>query len=131
MIALGYDRVARKRQYVRACGAFAGNTVNMLPLELLTPQELTLEVAGRVKERRLHRGWTQRELARRSDITLATYRRFERTGRISLERLMQLAVVLDAVRGVHGLFRLPPAASLDEVERRERLRTRKRGRSQY
>lgn len=104
-----------------------GNTVNMLPLELLTPQELALEVAARVKRLRLNRGWTQRELARRAGITLATYRRFERTGRISLERVMQLAIVLSAVDGVRSLFRLPPATSLDEVERRERLRARKRG----
>lgn len=102
----------------------------MLPLELLTPEELTLEVAASVKQLRLRRNWTQQELARRAGITLATYRRFERTGRISLERLMQLAIVLNAVDGVRGLFRMPPAMSLDELEQHERLRTRKRARRQ-
>jgi len=97
---------------------------------LLTPEELTLEVAAGVKRLRLRRNWTQQELARRAGITLATYRRFERTGRISLERLMQLAIVLNAVDGVHGLFRSSPALSLDELERRERSRARKRARRQ-
>jgi len=41
---------------------------------------------------------------------------------------MQLAVVLNAVDGVHALFRLPKAASLEELERRERLPSRARGR---
>jgi len=61
-------------------------------------------------------------------MTLASYRRFERTGRISMERLMQLAVVLNAVDGVQALFRLPKARSLEELERRERLPSRARGR---
>lgn len=53
---------------------------------------------------------------------------FEGTGLISLERPMQLAIVLNAVRGVHHLSLLPPTVSLDDVERRERLQTRKSGR---
>lgn len=99
----------------------------MLPFELLTPQELSLELAARVKRLRLERAWTQAELAGRAGISLASYRRFERTGQISLERLMQLAVVLNAVGGVRSLFKAAPARSLDELEQREPARQRGRG----
>jgi len=85
-------------------------------------------LAGRVKALRLDRGWTQEDLAERAGLALATYRRFERTGQISLERLLRLAVVLDAHSGVDELFRLPPARSLAELEQRGDRRDRKRGR---
>lgn len=100
---------------------------HMSSLVLLTPQELILQLAARVKRLRLERGWTQAELAGRAGISLASYRRFERTGQISLERLIQLAVVLNAVGGVRTLFQPTPARSLDELEQREP--TRQRGRS--
>lgn len=99
----------------------------MLPLELQTPAEIARMLAGRVEALRLERGWTQLETAERAGIALATYRRFERTGQISLERLVKLAVVLDAQAGFQGLFALPPARSLAELERQSRP-ARKRGR---
>lgn len=86
----------------------------MLPLTLQTPKEIALELAQRVKALRLDREWTQEELAGRAGIALATYQRFERTGRISLERLLKLAVVLDARRGFHGLFSGPELQSMDD-----------------
>jgi transcriptional regulator with XRE-family HTH domain len=100
----------------------------MLPISLQTPRDIGLALAHRVKTLRLERGWTQEELAERAAITLATYRRFERTGRISLERLLKLAVVLDARDGFDQLFIAGPAASLAELERRARPAARKRGR---
>lgn len=98
----------------------------MLPAELQPPRELARTLARRVKTLRLERGWTQQETADRAGLTLATYRRFERTGRISLERLLKLAVVLDALRGFDHLFVSRPAASLAELEQRAQ-RPRKRG----
>jgi transcriptional regulator with XRE-family HTH domain len=98
----------------------------MLPIELRSPREVAQMLARRVKALRLERGWTQRELADRSGIALATYRRFERSGRISLERLLKLAVILDARAGFDKLFTLPPARSLSELEQEDRP-TRKRG----
>ncbi len=83
-------------------------------------------LAHRVKARRLERGWTQQELADRSGIALATYRRFERDGPISLERLLKLAVILDAQAGFDDLFAHPPARSLSELEDADRP-ARKRG----
>lgn len=99
----------------------------MLPFELQSPREIGRTLAGRVKDLRLERGWTQQETAERAGLTLGTYRRFERTGRISLERLLKLAVVLDARSGLDRLFVTGPAGSLAELEQRERRPARRRG----
>ena len=77
---------------------------------------------------RLHRGWTQQEMADRAGLTLATYRRFEHTGQVALERLLRIAVILDATAAFDQLFAFPPAQSLAELERRTRPTARKRGR---
>ena len=100
----------------------------MLPLDLLTPGEIARLVAGRARTLRLQRGWTQQEIAARSGLTLPTYRRFERTGQISLDRLLKVAVVLDARAGFDQIFALPPAQSLAELAERTQHSTRKRGR---
>lgn len=77
---------------------------------------------------RLERGWTQQEMAERSGLTLATYRRFERTGRIALERLLRIAAILDARGGFDHLFALPPGSSLADLAERSRQPKRQRGR---
>jgi transcriptional regulator with XRE-family HTH domain len=84
-------------------------------------------LAEQVKALRLYRGWTQAETAERAGLTLATYRRFERTGSIALERLLKLAVVLDARRGFDQLFARPRAQSLRELEKQVAARSRQRG----
>ncbi|HEX6746677.1 MAG TPA: helix-turn-helix transcriptional regulator [Longimicrobium sp.] len=100
----------------------------MFPIELQTPGEIARSLAERVRALRLQRGWTQQELAARAGLTLATYRRFERTGRIALERLLRIAAILDARGGFDQLFALPAAQSLAELAARSRQRPRKRGR---
>lgn len=85
-------------------------------------------LAGRIKVLRLERTWTQEETAERAGLALPTYRMFERTGRISLERLLRLASVLDALAGFDQLFALAPATSLAELEQRAEGPTRRRGR---
>ncbi|HEX8832251.1 MAG TPA: helix-turn-helix transcriptional regulator [Longimicrobium sp.] len=90
----------------------------MLPLELQTPSEILEEIARRARALRLERGWTQRELARRSGVALGTLKHFERTGKIALERLVMLAVVLGAVQPLGGLFPPDPARTLADLERR-------------
>ena len=100
----------------------------MLPIDLRTPGEIGRLLAGRVRALRLERGWTQQEMAERAGLTLATYRRFERTGRIALERLLRIAVILDAREGFDHLFALPPARSLADLAERTRQPSRKRGR---
>lgn len=99
----------------------------MMPIELQTPRDMAYSLARRVRALRLDRGWSQQEIAERAGLALATYRRFERTGRISLERLLKIAVILDARAGFGELFALPPARSLAELEERTARPGRKRG----
>jgi len=100
----------------------------MLPIELQAPRDIARMLARRVKALRLDRGWTQREVAERAGVALATYRRFERTGSISLERLIELALILDARVGFNQLFVRSPVQSLGELEERAARQGRKRGR---
>ena len=100
----------------------------MLPFMLRPPHDIARTLAQRTKALRLDRGWTQEEIAERAGIALATYRRFERTGGISLERLLKLAVILDALGGFERLFAAGPARSLAELERQVERPSRQRGR---
>lgn len=47
-------------------------------------------LADRVRSHRIARGWTQRDTAARAGMAFETYRLFERTGRISLDRFLRL-----------------------------------------
>ena len=64
-------------------------------LSLKTHSELARELADRLRQRRLRRGWTQAEMAERAGLKPPTYVLFERTGRISLLRLLKVLEVLD------------------------------------
>jgi len=83
---------------------------------LSTPQEVAAELAERVRELRLRQNWTQEELAERAGITAASYRRFEQTGKIALERLLLIASALKVMDGFDGLFMAKTFRSLDEIE---------------
>lgn len=98
----------------------------MLPLDLLTAPQLAVRVAGRVRARRLARGWTQAVLAERAGMSLSSLRRFERTGQVAFDALVRIAFALDATAGLGELFPDEPA-SLDEIlEPRRRQRGRRR-----
>ena len=95
---------------------------------LYSPAEVMLEIADRVRARRLLRGWTQAELAKRAGMVLVTLKKFERTGQISLERLLLIAAALDELSAFRTLFEPPAARSLDELEARTTGPSRKYGR---
>jgi transcriptional regulator with XRE-family HTH domain len=64
-------------------------------LSLKSATEIACELAQRVRMRRLQRGWTQAELAKRAGVKSSTYILFERTGRIALIRLLKILDVLE------------------------------------
>jgi len=62
-----------------------------------TPIEIMQELKTKFRERRKRLGYTQNELATRSGVSLGSLKRFERSGQISLESLLKLALVLECL----------------------------------
>lgn len=99
----------------------------MLPI--MEPSAVCREVASRVRTQRLQMNWSQAELAQRAGVAHSTLKLFERTGQISLERLVMIASALRALDGFEGLLRPPKASSLAEIEVRATKRQRARRRT--
>lgn len=74
-----------------------------------------LRIAAKVKARRLELDLTQSGLAVHAAIPLSTYRRFERTGDISLQSLLNIAMVLDCLGDFATLFATRHYSSLDDM----------------
>jgi len=73
------------------------------------------ELAGRVRARRREGKISQAELAGRSGVSLASIRRFETTGEISLASLVRIAAVLGYDADFDALFVRKNYQSIDEV----------------
>ena len=95
---------------------------------LETPEQVSKTLAERAKALRLARGWKQSTLAKRSGVSLASLRRFEESGRVSLQNLLELAFALHRLDDFDALLQPPRASSLAELEAVEQRATRKRGR---
>ena len=101
---------------------------NILSIIGNSPHAIIIGVAGRVKQRRLESALTQKELAKRADIPLPTYRRFERTGKISFPSLVMLGIVLGMTNDFSELFATKTYRNMDELLKHKRALERKRGR---
>ena len=88
---------------------------NILPVNTDTPQEISMRIAQKAKARRLEMNLTQEGLCVRAGINLSTYRRFERTGEISLKSLLQIAFAMNALRDFDALFAQRQYQSIDEL----------------
>lgn len=94
---------------------------------LQTPEQVRADLASRVRALRLTKGWKQATLAERSGVSLASLRRFETTGKISLDSLLKLAFSLYRLDDFDDLLKPPPAATIDDLDRPTQP-SRKRGR---
>jgi hypothetical protein len=103
---------------------------NLLPLLITSPGRIAKGVAARMKARRLGFGWSREMLATRAGVSPWTLKHFELTGQIALETLVKLAIVLDDIHGLEGLFTTRPGMpdSLAELEKLH-APVRKRGRT--
>ncbi|MDX8430502.1 MAG: helix-turn-helix transcriptional regulator [Candidatus Algichlamydia australiensis] len=70
-----------------------------------------LLIAKRLKNRRLHINMSQKTLSERSGVSLSTLKKFEYTGKISLESLLKLAIILEIFEDFQNLF----VSKLEEV----------------
>lgn len=98
----------------------------MIAFNISTPKEVALQIAAKVKARRLEMDLTQEGLAARAGVKFATYRRFEQTGEISLKGLLQVGFALNALADFDALFEQKQYQTLDDVLNEQSV-TRKRG----
>ncbi len=84
---------------------------------LQLPHEVQLALAQRAKALRKSKSLSQEVLAEKSGVSFGSLKRFERSGKISLESLLKIAFVLDALESFERLFFPEPTMpdSLDEL----------------
>lgn len=94
-----------------------------------TAKELAQEIAKRLTAMRLQHAWTREDLAKRSGINIYTLKHFERTGQISLERLISLCEQLDILNDFERAFKPRTRVSIDDWQvPANQQHIRKRGR---
>lgn len=87
----------------------------MLSLKLTTPHEVAIGIAHRAKRRRLEANLTQEGLASRAQVSLGSLKRFEHTGKSSVEFLIAIAFALEAEQQFETLFPSKVRKSIDDV----------------
>ena len=92
---------------------------------LYSPGELALQIAGNAKRLRLSKNLSRRTLSQRSGVAESNIKRFETTGKVSLDALLLIAMSLGVGAQMADLFSAPPPISLQELKSQTRLRGRR------
>lgn len=100
---------------------------NILALINNTPDAIMTTIAQRIKERRLEKKLTQRSLASRADMSIASYRRFETSGEISFRSLIMLAIALNMTEDFESLFTSKSYDNINELIEGKNIKKRQRG----
>ncbi|MCR4611658.1 MAG: helix-turn-helix domain-containing protein [Lachnospiraceae bacterium] len=79
------------------------------------PSDIAIKLAQKLKSIRKRRKITQKQLAARSNVSYATLRKFEKTGKISLESFIKLSMELGLTGELNNLFSTPVYNSIEEV----------------
>ena len=85
-----------------------------------TPSDIAVKLAEKMRSVRKRRKITQKQLAARSNVRYATLRKFEKTGQISLESFIKLAMELGLTNELNNLFSTPVYNSIEEVINEQR-----------
>ena len=87
-------------------------------ISIKSPFDMAIEIAKKYQEKRLRLNLSQKSLAEKSGVSYGTLKKFEQKGKISLESLLKIALILDEMHIFEELFskegeRLP--SSIDEL----------------
>jgi len=99
-------------------------------ISLITPTKARRKLADNIRERRLRMALTQEGLAERAAVPLATLRKFEQQGAISLESFLKLLLVVGGLEEIIEATQpaRPVFSTIDDVLNENNSFTRKRGR---
>lgn len=80
------------------------------------PSEIQYEIAQKAQLKRKALGLSQQGLAQKSGVSFGSIKRFETSGKISLESLLKIALVLDCLGDFESLFKSDDTPkSLNEI----------------
>lgn len=91
---------------------------------LYSPGEVALQIAGNAKRLRLSKNLSRRTLAQKSGVPESNIKRFETTGKISLDGLLLIAICLGAEEPLTNLFASAQSLTLEQLKNYERVRGR-------
>lgn len=100
----------------------------ILSVIMTTPHEVARQIVQQAQAKRLSLDFSQKGLAERSGVSLGTLKKFERSGKISLESLLKIALVLESLEPFKALFKLPTPESITSLDKLMTNKKRKRGR---
>lgn len=99
-----------------------------MTLTMNTPNDVALQLAKQLQAKRLGYNLSQKTLADRAGVSYGVLKKFERTGKISLESLLKLALVLDSLTEFEILFTYKPHQAFTTLDELLQDTSRKRGR---
>lgn len=99
----------------------------MLSVSMYGPTELAEILGERLERLRLAQNWRRETLAERAGVTAASLKRFERTGQVSLDNLLKLALALGYLDQFERLLEPPAATTIAELDRQATEPSRRRG----
>lgn len=92
---------------------------NMLALlESLIPEPtdaIARKIADDFRQRRVEKGLTRTEIAKKSGVSLANIARFEQKALISLNNLIELAIALGYNFEIKNIFATPKYSTMEEL----------------
>ena len=100
----------------------------MISLIMETPHEVAQHIAQQLQAKRLSLNFSQKTLSARSGVSFGVLKKFERTGKISFDSLLKLALALDALEEFKGLFKEIDPEKLISLDALLANKKRKRGR---
>jgi transcriptional regulator with XRE-family HTH domain len=100
----------------------------MISFVFKAPCEISFDIAKNSREKRLSLNMSQQSLAERSGVSYGVIKKFEQKGKISLESLLKIALVLDSLDGFSQLFLSKAPEKFNSLDELLKDNTRKRGR---
>ena len=100
----------------------------MVSVSIKSPFEVSREIAKNAQERRLKLNLSQKTLAEKSGVSYGSLKKFEQTGKISLESLLKIAMALGELNAFEHLFRKGDTELPSSLEELLDDKSRKRGR---
>ena len=71
------------------------------------PSDILIVIAKNIATLRKEQGWTQQDLAEKSDVSYGSIKRFEQSGKISFESLLKIVESLKRLSEFENILLLP------------------------